>query len=473
MADAASKPFKARAPTNPKKKKRKMEKSDKHELSLVEQMQDNPDIPMKNRVGKARKLQQSEEFVSSRITSRILQEARRQQLEEENERDEEAGIAAKRRPFLDVVDKHNLDTDTESEEEGGLSDTQSQYEDIEDVNEEDERILSMFMSKDAVPQRTLSDIIMDRIRQKNAELGDIAESGELRAVPGVDDKVLEVYRGVAKILSRYTTGKIPKAFKVLPSLSNWEELLWMTEPENWSPNAIYQATRLFASNLNARMAERFYNLVLLPRLRADIRTHKRLHFALYQALKKAIYKPSAFFKGILLSLCDSGTCVLREAVIIGSVLQKMTVPVLHSSVALMKIAQMQYSGMNSYFIKLFVDKKYALPYRVLDALVAHFVRFAGDERVLPVIWHQSLLSFVQRYKHELNEKDRCDLQNLLKGQRHYLVTPEIEREIRHGRVRGQKQGDVAISQAPFTTVMAKADEDVWNLPEVPIGMDED
>jgi essential nuclear protein 1 len=31
-------------------------------------------------------------------------------------------------------------------------------------------------------------------------------------------------------------------------------------------------------------------------MRADIRTNRRLHFALYQAMKKAAYKPDAFFK---------------------------------------------------------------------------------------------------------------------------------------------------------------------------------
>lgn len=50
----------------------------------------------------------------------------------------------------------------------------------------------------------------------------------------------------------------------------------------------------------------------------------------------------------------------------------------------------------SYFIKLLIEKKYALPYRVLDAMVAHFMKFCDDSRVMPVIWHQSLLAFVQR-----------------------------------------------------------------------------
>ena len=109
---------------------------------------------------------------------------------------------------------------------------------------------------------------------------------------------------VGKLMSRYRSGKIPKAFKILPGLSNWEEVLYLTEPENWSANAMYQATRIFASNLNARMAQRFYNLVLLPRVRDDVRSNKRLHFALYQSLKKAVYKPAAFYKGILLPLCQ-------------------------------------------------------------------------------------------------------------------------------------------------------------------------
>jgi essential nuclear protein 1 len=56
------------------------------------------------------------------------------------------------------------------------------------------------------------------------------------------------------------------------------------------------ATKVFVSNLNARLAQRFLALVLLPRVRRDIAQHKRLHFALFQALKKATYKAGAFYK---------------------------------------------------------------------------------------------------------------------------------------------------------------------------------
>ena len=41
---------------------------------------------------------------------------------------------------------------------------------------------------------------------------------------------------------------MPKAFKVIPSLNNWEEVLYLTNPEEWSPHAVYQVcTPCFSS----------------------------------------------------------------------------------------------------------------------------------------------------------------------------------------------------------------------------------
>ena len=36
--------------------------------------------------------------------------------------------------------------------------------------------------------------------------------------------------------------------------------------------------------------------------------------------------------------------------------------------------------------------------RVVDALVDHFLSFKKEQRQLPVVWHQSLLCFVQRWQ---------------------------------------------------------------------------
>ncbi|CAK9151787.1 unnamed protein product [Ilex paraguariensis] len=398
------------------------------------------------------------------MSSKILKEALIQQKEVQEEETEEQN------PNRLVFNEEQVIAAESDEDEfddfDGFSETQSQFGGWEaEIDEDDEKILEAFMSKDARPQRTLADIIVGKIKEKDAQV-----SSEMQSVPKLDDSVIELYKGVGRLLSKYTAGKLPKAFKHIPSLKFWEEVLYLTEPEKWSPNAMYQATRIFSSNLGVKKAERFYKLVLLPRVREDIRKNKRLHFALYQALKKSLYKPAAFNKGILFPLCESGTCNLREAVIIGSIIQKVTIPFLHSSVALLKLAEMEYCGTTSYFIKLLIEKKYALPYRVLDAMVDHFMRFLEDSRVMPVIWHQSLLAFVQRYKNELRREDKVNLKTLVKTQRHKLVTPEILRELSSSRNRGEKEDD--LMSISSVSVMNKAIvEDRFDVPEVP--MEED
>jgi essential nuclear protein 1 len=235
----------------------------------------------------------------------------------------------------------------------------------------------MFMSNKTQARRTIADIILEKLTEKKTELQTQMTDDSRTLVGGqtqLDERIVKMYSQIKEVLHKYRSGKLPKAFKILPSLNNWEHILYITEPDNWSAAAIYQATRIFASNLNAKMAQRFYNLVLLPRIRDDINEYKRLNFHLYQALRKALFKPAAFFKGVLLPLCEDSNCTLREAIIIGSVLAKNSIPMLHSAAALLKLAEMKYTGANSIFIRILLDKKYALPYRVIDALVHHFVQ---------------------------------------------------------------------------------------------------
>jgi len=280
------------------------------------------------------------------------------------------------------------------------------------------------MMNNTVERKTLADLILEKIDERETEKSGDQEA-ELEEMPA---KVVEVYTDIGKILSRYTSGKLPKAFKVIPSLSNWEEVLYLTRPDMWTPQAMFAATRIFASNLNPKMAQRFYNLVLLDAVRADIQSSKKLNYHYYMALKKSVYKPAAFFKGILLPLCREN-CTLREAAIVASVLQRVTIPVLHSAVAIHKLAQMEYSGASSIFIKTLLNKKYSLPAPVIGSLVRHFAGFINDDREMPVLWHQSLLVFVQRYKNEVQDEARNSLRLAMKKHFHPKITPEIRREL--------------------------------------------
>lgn len=409
-----------------------------NKVPLEQDICDTKFAKAKSRIKVRARKDEDEEYVDSNLSRKILSAAREQQRDLEENVTTPANSQASTKHFR-LDDGSKSDSESDSDGEDNL-DSNTFYEDIE-VNEDDEKAIEMFMSKNPLPRRTLADIIMEKITEKQTELdAHFSDAGTLQ-VQDLDPRVKTMYEGVRDVLRKYRSGKIPKAFKIIPSLRNWEQILYITDPPSWSAAAMYQGTRIFASNLKEKMAQRFFNLVLLPRIRDDISEYKRLNFHLYQALRKALYKPGGFMKGILLPLLESGNCTLREAIIVGSVIAKNSIPMLHSSAALLKIAEMDYTGANSIFLRIFLDKKYALPYRVVDSLVFHFLRFQRDQRELPVLWHQAFLTFVQRYKADISTEQRDALLELLKKQVHQTITPEIRRELQNARCRDMEDAE--------------------------------
>lgn len=266
---------------------------------------------------------------------------------------------------------------------------------------------------------------------------------------------------VGMILTRYKSGPLPKPFKILPTVPNWPTLLEITQPDRWSANAIYAGTRIFISHKPA-VAQEFISTVLLDRVREEIHETKKVNVHTYNSMRKALYKPACFFKGLLFPLVSSGTCSLREAHIVASVITRVSIPVLHSAAALLRmcdlsaeqsIRDVESTGAINTFIRVFLEKKYALPYKVIDALVFHFLRFraadgSGDTMMgdssaghskgykLPVLWHQSLLVFAQRYRNDITEDQREALLDLLLVRGHKDIGPEVRRELLAGRGRG-------------------------------------
>lgn len=115
---------------------------------------------------------------------------------------------------------------------------------------------------------------------------------------------------------------------------------------------------------------------------------------------------------------------------------------MHSAAALLKMCMMPYSGVSSLFMTVLLDKKYALPYRVVDAVVQHFLSFQKETKTLPVMWHKCLLTFSQRYKNEITAEQKNDFKLLLRTRSHHFITPEIRRELFNARSRGEKDTDV-------------------------------
>ena len=120
------------------------------------------------------------------------------------------------------------------------------------------------------------------------------------------------------------------------------------------------------------------------------------------------------------------------------------------------------AGATSLFIRILLDKKYTLPYQVLDALVFHFIRISNTHKTksdpLPVLWHQSLLVFCQRYgvfsptqyylscsstviscdrySESLTQDQKNALLDVVRVHAHPQISPEVRRELATPIVRG-------------------------------------
>lgn len=441
-----------------------------------------------------------EKFVGSKASRQILRIG--QELADEDE-------ASRTRPKEDAVNKaFTFDSRAEADEEDEVEDygEEEAWGDEDEIVEEvevDPDDLDVFNrfnpsfddpilrpgeeAPDTGRATNLADLILEKIAMhesmQEGKGGPVQEEGpeEVEIPP----KVVEVYSKIGMLLSRYKSGQLPKPFKILPTLPfpTIQTLIPITRPEMWSPNAVYAGTRLFVSGTPA-VAQFFVAEVLLDRVRDDIAETRKLNVHLYNSLKKSLYKPAAFFKGLLFPLVGSGTCTLREAHIISSVLKQNKVPLLHSAAALHRLCEIaadqmsgdtEAAGAANTFIRVLLEKKYALPFKVVDALVFHFLRFravqlpdAQDDidmeasrrtevqQKLPVIWHQCLLAFAQRYRDDITEDQREALLDLLLVRGHKQIGPEVRRELLAGRGRGAtgKQHDVVANGGDDTMLDA-------------------
>jgi len=175
---------------------------------------------------------------------------------------------------------------------------------------------------------------------------------------------MRILHRLGQFLQKYKSGPLPKLFKVIPTLPAWARILALTSPEDWSPHSCRAATRIFISSMKPPQAQLFLSVVLLDAIREDIQVNKKLNPQYYESLKRALYKPGAFFKGIIFPMLDVRTrlfflnmvgymnsthffqqgCTLKEATIIASVLARTKIPVLHASAAMLRIAEMEYAG---------------------------------------------------------------------------------------------------------------------------------
>lgn len=217
------------------------------------------------------KQNQPEAFVDSNLSKRILHLAKEQQDEILMETEATGPAATTNINFGGSAGQMRFEEDPESDE-GEYEDYGDDEEEVEEieVDEGDEELFNRFMPQGQPEQRvSLADKILEKIAEHEAKLS--GHSVEPDQTPQLPPKVIEVYskyayfffrdsrahiadlhHRVGLLLSRYKSGKLPKAFKIIPSLRNWEEILFITRPDTWTPNACYEATKLFSSQKSSQ-----------------------------------------------------------------------------------------------------------------------------------------------------------------------------------------------------------------------------
>ncbi|KAI0276125.1 Bystin-domain-containing protein [Russula aff. rugulosa BPL654] len=389
--------------------------------------------------GRRKKTQHDEDgsgetILDPKTSRRIFELARDQQDEldppeaEEDEDIIEDDFTRPRTRDLEQLDDDDDDEGEEGQFQGLSGDEEREFE----IDEGDIQALDALHSSNSGERRTLADIIFSKLESSTGQTAVIRASnrslGENEApdpAEGLDPKVVEVYTKVGQLLRSYRAGPLPKPFKIIPSLPAWARILALTSPEQWSPQATHAATRIFISNMKPPQARVYLEGVVLGLVRADLeqpstrKDARKLNPHLYEALKRSLYKPAAFFKAIVFPLLDGG-CTLKEAAIVASVLAKVKVPLLHSSAALIRLA-----GWTT-----------PAPLALHPRLTGQETR-ATVQGTLPVLWHQSLLVLCQRYAAHLAPEQKDALRDVVRTHPHAQISPEIRRELAAAPARGE------------------------------------
>merc|ERR1712227_75706 len=166
---------------------------------------------------------------------------------------------------------------------------------------------------------------------------------------------------------------------------NCLDIINSMKPIKWTQQAVYQATRIFVSNLSIKILSHYFKIVLLPKIIKNIQENHYLDPLIKISLKKASFKPPAFYNGIIIPVCKSKTSNKREAIILSSVLIRLSLPKVHSIMFLLQLMKFKYIGIQIYFIKALLMKNYILPQDVITSLVNYFLSFRTEPKKLPVV----------------------------------------------------------------------------------------
>ena len=309
------------------------------------------------------------------------------------------------------------------EEDKQIEDTSINLPSVDEDIDEDEEIVLDFETNDKE-----SADMFNLFKVQSEDTSKLMDEKLRKTAQQTNKKVREVYIQLGSLLRIYKSGKLPKAVNTIASQSipDWLDLLYLTQPMNWSVNALNAVTLLFAQSASDRRCEIFYHEILLEYIENVLERSKKLPPQLWKALLGAARRPKCFIRGILLPLSESN-CPQKEARVISLIVTRVKLPRDHANAFIIKICEGDISMIRTIFLANMIAKGQALAIQAIDAILNYFLRFEAEpkEPKLPVSWHQALLDFVNKYGTELLYEQRDHLVILLKKHNHEKITPLI------------------------------------------------
>merc|ERR1719261_1753536 len=118
-----------------------------------------------------------------------------------------------------------------------------------------------------------------------------------------------------------------------------------------------------------------------------------------------------FCQGILFPLCQTGTCSIREALILSSVLKRNSISSLWIITTILRLTESN-SPINCFFLRVLLEKIHSLPNRMVDALVDYFMGSSHFPNK-PVMWSQCILIFIKRFQSIILDEDNEALKGVM------------------------------------------------------------
>lgn len=218
-----------------------------------------PSLELKQKAPKKNKKRSRDEndgdgYVDSKSSRKILDIAQELADEAESETRAQRPVSSKSNPAFDfgtrLGEDHGEDETAQYEDEDQWGDEDEIVEEVE-IDADDLETFNKFLPSDDLSSlkwpgqeaqtsggggTDLAALILDKIAQHEAATPqrEIRGGGDPEDAVELPEKVVEVYSKVGMILSRYKSGKLPKPFKILPTIPAWETLVAITQPDQWT-----------------------------------------------------------------------------------------------------------------------------------------------------------------------------------------------------------------------------------------------